>query len=65
MEQRISELELRFTEQQDLVQQLSDVVYQQQKALDLISAELRTMRKKLEGEPGMVDAKADEKPPHY
>lgn len=65
MEQRIAELELRFTEQQELVQELSDVVYQQQKAIDLLTAELRTMRKKVEGEPGIVDAKEQEKPPHY
>lgn len=65
MEQRIAELELRFTEQQELVQQLSDVVYAQQKSIDLLMSELRSMRKKLEGEPGVVDAKEQEKPPHY
>lgn len=65
MEQRIAELELRFTEQQELVQQLSEVIYAQQKALDMVSAELRGLRKKLEGEPGVVDAKDNERPPHY
>lgn len=65
MEQRIAELELRFTEQQELVQQLSDVLYTQQKSIDMLTAELRTLRKKLEGEPGVVDAKDNERPPHY
>jgi SlyX protein len=65
MEQRIAELELRFTEQQELVQQLSEVIYAQQKTVDLLTAELRTLRKKLEGEPGVVDAKDNERPPHY
>lgn len=65
MEQRIAELELRFTEQQELVQQLSDVIYTQQKSIDMLTAELRTLRKKLEGEPGVVDAKDNERPPHY
>ena len=65
LEARLMELEIRYTEQQQLVQDLSDVVYAQQKTIDLLLAELGLLKKKLEGEPGLVDAQAQEKPPHY
>lgn len=64
MESRIIELELRFTEQQHLLQELSEVVYAQQRTLDLLTAELRVLRQKVP-EPGIVDAAENEKPPHY
>lgn len=65
LDARLMELEIRYTEQQQLVQDLSDVVYAQQKTIDLLLAELGLLKKKLEGEPGLVDAQAQEKPPHY
>lgn len=61
----MAELELRFMEQQKLLEDLSSVVYAQQQALDLASARLAQMEKKLSSEPGLVDARADERPPHY
>lgn len=65
MEQRLVELELRYTEQQAMLQSLSDVVYAQQKALDRLEAEMDFLRKRFDAEPGLVDARADERPPHY
>ncbi|MFL5320430.1 MAG: SlyX family protein [Myxococcaceae bacterium] len=65
MEERLRELELRFTEQQDLLQQLSEVVYAQQRNLDVLTAQLNALRQKLEAEPGVVDPREQEKPPHY
>lgn len=64
MESRLDELELRYTELQDLVQSLSEVVYGQQRELDLLRSELAVLRSKV-AEPGVVDARRDEKPPHY
>ena len=64
-EKRLIELELRYSELQHLLQELSDVLYQQQKQLDLLSAEVAFLKKKTEGEPGMVDASNNERPPHY
>ena len=65
MEERIIELELRFTEQQAFVQELSDVLIHQQRELNLLRETVQVLRKKLEAEPGMVDATANERPPHY
>jgi len=64
MEDRIVELEIRFTEQQQLLQELSDVVYAQQRAIDALTLELQRLREKIP-EPGLVDAAVQEKPPHY
>lgn len=67
LEARVVELELKYTEQQALVQELSDVIYAQQRQLDAMEAKLALLQKRFDavGEPGLVDAKADEKPPHY
>jgi SlyX protein len=64
-EARFIELELRYMQQADLLQQLSDVLYAQQQELDALRAEVESLKRKLEGEPGLVDAKQQERPPHY
>lgn len=65
LDRRLAEVELRFMEQQKLLEDLSSVVYAQQQALDLATARLAQLEKKLNSEPGLVDARADERPPHY
>ena len=53
MEERIVELELKFTEQQRLLQELSDVVYVQGQSLERLEHELAAMGQKLAAiEPG-------------
>ena len=62
---RLTELEIRFTEQQELLQELSEVLYAQQRELDALRLEVGQLKKKLEGDPGLVDARQQERPPHY
>ena len=64
-EQRIAELELRYMQQQDMLQELSTVLYEQEKLIAALRAEVEVLKKKLEGEPGLVDARQHERPPHY
>ena len=64
-ESRIVELELRYMQQQELLQELNDVLYAQRRELDALKAEVDLLKKKLEVEPGLVDAQRQEKPPHY
>ncbi len=64
-DERIIELEIRFMQQQELLQELSDVLYGQQRLIDTLKAEVELLKKKLEGDPGLVDAKQHERPPHY
>ena len=66
-EKRIIELEIKVTSQDDLTQQLSDLVYSQQKQIDELRALCTALVKRL-GETlddGGVDTYAQEKPPHY
>lgn len=66
LEERLVELEIRFTEQQHLLQELNDVVVRQQREIDGLTAELNAVRTKMGAlEPGLVDAAQREKPPHY
>ena len=64
-EKRIAELEIRYMQQQELLQELSGVLYAQQKVIDQLRAEMDRLKQKLEAEPGLVDAQHDERPPHY
>jgi len=64
-ESRLMELELRYMQQAELLQQLSDVLYTQQKSLDALKAEVEQLKSKLAGDPGLVDARQHERPPHY
>jgi SlyX protein len=64
MEQRIVELELKAAEQQHELEELSGVVYKQQRELDALKAALQSLAKRV-GEPGLIDDKPPERPPHY
>ncbi len=65
MEERIVELETRFMEQQSVLEDLSDVVYGQQKVIDSLLARVDQLEKKLAEQHGAVETRADERPPHY
>ena len=60
---RIVDLELRFMQQEKLLDELNGVVIAQQRELDRLSAEVKTLREQVlagpEGPP------KDERPPHY
>ncbi|NOK34669.1 SlyX family protein [Corallococcus exercitus] len=64
-DKRLVELEIRYTQQQELLQELSDVLYQQGRVIDALQAELERLKRKLDAEPGLVDARQHERPPHY
>ncbi|NPD27435.1 SlyX family protein [Corallococcus exiguus] len=64
-DKRLVELEIRYTQQQELLQELSDVLYQQGRVIDALRMELDQLKRKLDAEPGLVDARQQERPPHY
>jgi SlyX protein len=64
-DKRIAELELRYMQQQEMLQELSDVLYDQQKVISALRADLEVLKQKLAGDPGLVDARQQERPPHY
>jgi SlyX protein len=64
MEERVVELELRSMAQQQTIEELSEVLYRQQRELDALKARLQKLEQRVE-EPGIVDPKQHERPPHY
>ncbi len=62
-EDRLTELELRYMVQQDLLQKLSDVVLQQGRDIERLRRELEAMHGRMT--EGSALMPADDKPPHY
>jgi SlyX protein len=65
LEDRVVELELKFTEQQALLEDLSGVVHTQDKELALLRAEVIRLQGRLGAVEERVPLAAAEKPPHY
>jgi SlyX protein len=65
MEERIIELELKAAEQQQQLDELSQVIYRQQKELDALRSVLQSLASKVQSDPNQIDDKPAEKPPHY
>ena len=65
VEARLIDLELKFTEQQALLEDLSGVLHAQDKEISLLRAEVV----RLQGRLGLIEERepqaAAEKPPHY
>lgn len=65
-EKRLIDIELKLTAQEDLAQQLSDQVYEQQKQIQELQALYKALVRRLsEGDAGGADPYAHEPPPHY
>ncbi|HCZ17241.1 MAG TPA: SlyX family protein [Accumulibacter sp.] len=67
MEDRVSELEVRITLAEDLVEELNLTVYRQQQQIDLLQQQLRHLYRHLQEAPTTVDKSnpRDDIPPHY
>lgn len=64
-ERRIAELELRLMAQDDLIEQLHQEVLQANGALAVLAKRLARVEQQLQAVSHVVDAPANEKPPHY
>ena len=60
VEERLRDLEIRYTHQQLTIDTLSDLVREQQETIERLDRELRQCL-----EWATPEAPADEKPPHY
>jgi uncharacterized coiled-coil protein SlyX len=61
MEQRLVDLEVRYTHLEQQLSELSQVVFEQQKQLDRMAKEIVSLRARL----GDEDNGQDQPPPHY
>lgn len=65
MEERIIELETRLTFQDDLLQKLDDVIINQQKELDELKTQLKSINQQLLQVAGLITPDEVGLPPHY
>lgn len=67
MEERLTDLEIRYTHQERTIQELSDAMFRQELKLEQLQAEVRQLREQLMiVSPSMVRSPEDEEPPpHY
>lgn len=56
---RLTDLEMKFTRQDDVLEQLNTLVYEQQKKIDELNRSLKKLEEKSNATP------ANERPPHY
>jgi SlyX protein len=63
---RLTELEIKASFTEDLVDQLNQVIVRQQQQIDLLIREIGHLRQSIpDGSPGVFRSLRDELPPHY
>lgn len=66
MESRITELEIKISFTEDLVEALNRTVFRQQQQIDFLARELNALRQQVQSAaPQQVNSLLDELPPHY
>ncbi len=66
-EARLIDIEIKITRQEDLLESLNQVVYQQQKKIDKLEALCAVLSRHAQDAPGSEGERnaAQDKPPHY
>jgi SlyX protein len=64
-ETRLADLEVKCAHLEKMVSDLSEVMWRQQKELDALKDAYRGLKDRLAGDPGLVEAGNNERPPHY
>ncbi len=65
-DKRLMDIELKVLAQEDLTQELSDIIYRQQKQIDELRATCASLAKRMgSGDADGADAYGQERPPHY
>ena len=62
---RLENLEVKCAHLEKLVQELSDVLWAQQRELDALRDQLKGVKDRIAADPGLVDAARQDVPPHY
>ena len=66
MEHRLTELEIKASFNEDLLDQLNQVIVRQQQEIDLLLREVRQLKQHLpDGNSATQQQPGDELPPHY
>ncbi len=64
VDKRLTDLEIKASFTEDLVDHLNELVARQQEQIDLLVRELRSLRERAPDNSGSRDA-GNERPPHY
>jgi SlyX protein len=66
-DERLTDLEMKLTYQESTIEALSKVIYQQQKEIDLLKADLKQFKEQLQtmSTSGSSHRAEDEKPPPH
>ena len=67
MEERITELEMRFMHQEQTINELNEIVCRQELALERLGREMAAMREQLKTAASSINRSPEEEepPPHY
>ena len=66
MDERITELEIKISYAEDMIDELNRVVFRQQQQIDLLVGEIKLLREQVQNAaPGEQRSLRDELPPHY
>lgn len=65
IEERVTNLEIKFSHQDYLVEELNKIVSNQQLLIERLIQELQDLRVSMDGNPQSVRPLADDVPPHY
>jgi SlyX protein len=66
VESRITELEIKISYTEDLVEELNHLVFRQQEQIDLLFREIRVLREQAQNaQPQEQRSLRDDLPPHY
>lgn len=66
MESRITELEIKISYAEDMIDELNHTIFRQQQQIDLLITQMRTFREQMQtAMPNEPLSLRDELPPHY
>lgn len=67
MEEKLIDLEIRLTHQENHIEELDKIIYQQQKTIDALSEQLNSLEKRLKTatENNILSQSEEIPPPHY
>ena len=67
METKIIDLEIRLTHQENHIEELDKIIYQQQKTIDTLKEQLSNLEKRLKTatENNILSPSEESPPPHY
>lgn len=66
MESRITELEIKISYAEDMIDELNHTIFRQQQQIDMLISQMRTLREQMQtSQPNEALSLRDELPPHY